>query len=245
MPSFLLRAIDPHLWATVKAKAKAEGRTLRAVLLRLLTAYAKGGKHAWLVIVLLTASACAHPLAPSPTIPARPPSYVIVGDSVALLGPWWPTVQAAVPGEWQNYAVGSTYAHTSWQPNGAAFLTMHAAVSTTPTAFLMHLGANDTVLQPPPTEASVFTDLQRIANTIGQDYPGAVLYLADVGQVWTYGDKRPENGAVCAAIHRAWRELPNVRPGPAMQDLTPDDGVHFLSTANAQIIADRWIHALH
>ena len=39
MRTYTLRAIPPELWAAVKAKADAEGRTLRAVLLRLLVAY--------------------------------------------------------------------------------------------------------------------------------------------------------------------------------------------------------------
>lgn len=37
--TYLLRGIDPALWARVKAKATAEGHSLRWVLLLLLRAY--------------------------------------------------------------------------------------------------------------------------------------------------------------------------------------------------------------
>lgn len=42
MPSFMLRQIDPDLWRRVKARAALEGRTVRSVLLDLITAYADG-----------------------------------------------------------------------------------------------------------------------------------------------------------------------------------------------------------
>lgn len=193
-----------------------------------------------LILTVGALAACtSNPLTPTP----RVSRYVVVGDSVGL-GAQWPIVEAAIPGTWTNASVGSTFIHTQWQPGGSAFLAMHATVLTTPTAFLAHLGANDTVLQPPPTEASVFADLQRLVTGLTSTYPGAVIYLAEVGQVWTYGDKRVENAAVRSAIARAWHELPSVRQGPLMQDLTPDDGVHFTSPANVQTIAARWIAVL-
>jgi hypothetical protein len=43
MTDFLLRDIDPALWAKVKARAVEEGHTLRWVLLKLLAAYVKRG----------------------------------------------------------------------------------------------------------------------------------------------------------------------------------------------------------
>jgi hypothetical protein len=41
--TYLLRDIDPKLWAKVQAKAKSEGRTARGVILLLLAYYAKHG----------------------------------------------------------------------------------------------------------------------------------------------------------------------------------------------------------
>lgn len=41
--TYLLRHIDGRLWARVKARAKREGRTLRAVLLLLLRRYSERG----------------------------------------------------------------------------------------------------------------------------------------------------------------------------------------------------------
>ncbi len=43
MPSYILRKIDPDLWASVKARAAAEGRPLRFIILALLKAYALKG----------------------------------------------------------------------------------------------------------------------------------------------------------------------------------------------------------
>lgn len=178
-------------------------------------------------------------------IPNSEAEYIAAGDSVGLLGHWWPSVEQVLPPHrFLNEAIGSTYLHTNWQPPAGsawtALLNGLATTALTPTVFLVHIGANDTVLQPPPTEASVFADLQTFAAGLHQLAPNSVMYLAEVGQVWTYGDKRAENAQVLAAIHRAWTDIPGVRPGPLMQDLTPDDGVHFTGDTNTQIIGDRW-----
>ncbi len=42
MPSYILRTIDPDLWARVKAKSTAEGIPLRAIILKMLELYAAG-----------------------------------------------------------------------------------------------------------------------------------------------------------------------------------------------------------
>lgn len=42
MPSYILRNIDPKLWESVKARAETEGRSLRGLILWLLTRYADG-----------------------------------------------------------------------------------------------------------------------------------------------------------------------------------------------------------
>ena len=42
MPAYILRAIDPTLWATVKARADIDGMPLRAIILKLLALYGKG-----------------------------------------------------------------------------------------------------------------------------------------------------------------------------------------------------------
>lgn len=42
MPNYILRNIDPALWEKVSKKADAEGRTLRGLILWLLTLYVKG-----------------------------------------------------------------------------------------------------------------------------------------------------------------------------------------------------------
>lgn len=42
MPAYILRNIDPSLWARVKARSAAEGVPLRAIILKLLEFYAQG-----------------------------------------------------------------------------------------------------------------------------------------------------------------------------------------------------------
>lgn len=42
MPSYILRTIDPDLWARVKSRSEAEGIPLRAIILKLLALYAEG-----------------------------------------------------------------------------------------------------------------------------------------------------------------------------------------------------------
>ena len=42
MSSYILRNIDPSLWARVKARSAAEGVPLRAIILKLLEFYAQG-----------------------------------------------------------------------------------------------------------------------------------------------------------------------------------------------------------
>lgn len=198
----------------------------------------------WIVVLAVVCGGCGmSPVAP--TTPPPTPTYVVIGDSIGLGGQWATVETTLGPHTWINAAVGSTYIHTSWQPDGSAYRAMRLQVANArPKAFLAHLGANDTILQPPPTADGVFADLHRLAGAIATDYPGAVLYLSDVGQVWTYGDKRAENAEVRAGIERAWRELPNVRQGPMLRDLTPDDGVHFTSDSNVNRLAVRWIAAL-
>lgn len=42
MPAYILRRIDPDLWARVKARSKADGIPLRAIILKLLALYGSG-----------------------------------------------------------------------------------------------------------------------------------------------------------------------------------------------------------
>lgn len=43
MPSYILRNIDPSLWAAFKARAEQEGHPLKWVILQLLARYVKSG----------------------------------------------------------------------------------------------------------------------------------------------------------------------------------------------------------
>ena len=52
MPAYILRAIDPTLWAAVKARAQGDGIPVRAVILKLLALYGQGK----LTITAVTAS---------------------------------------------------------------------------------------------------------------------------------------------------------------------------------------------
>lgn len=224
--------------------AELQATFLRPVQRKLRDWSTRSRLKALLATVALTSACTSSPMAPTPT-PAITRQYVVIGDSVGAWGQWWPAVEATLPAHtFVNAAVPFTFLHTNWQPGGTAWEAMTAEVSR-PTAYLVHLGANDTVwTDPVPTPSGVFADLQTFVRGLHQLSPGSVVYLAEVGQVWTYGDKRVEDGIVLKAIHRAWGEIPGVRPGPAMQDLTPDDGVHFTGAVNTQVIGNRWIAVL-
>lgn len=76
MPSFILRNLDTAFWTRVQGKAKAEGTTVKSVILRLLAA--------WLgVVALLVSAGCSDmqvsPVAPSATSP------VVVGPPTGPL----------------------------------------------------------------------------------------------------------------------------------------------------------------
>ena len=42
MPSYILRTIDPDLWARFKARAEQDGIPMRALILKLIALYASG-----------------------------------------------------------------------------------------------------------------------------------------------------------------------------------------------------------
>lgn len=77
MPSFILRHLDPTFWARVQTKARSEGQTVKAVILRLLTTWL--GAAVIVAAVVLT-SACAYhnPTEPTPIpLPAAAPATAI------------------------------------------------------------------------------------------------------------------------------------------------------------------------
>lgn len=43
MPDYILRNIDPKLWAQFKERAESEGRSLRWIILELIRRYIKDG----------------------------------------------------------------------------------------------------------------------------------------------------------------------------------------------------------
>jgi PKD repeat protein len=82
MPSFTLYDLNPDFWARVQAKAAAEGTTVKAVILRLLTA--------WLGVIalLLLSSGCAYhnPTGPTATVtpvPAPTPAPIAPLPAIA------------------------------------------------------------------------------------------------------------------------------------------------------------------
>jgi hypothetical protein len=81
MPSFILRNLDPEFWAKVQAKATAEGVTVKALILRLLSQ--------WLAVVILAVLTvgCTSPDEPTrlPEVPVRthgtPSSLIVTATS--------------------------------------------------------------------------------------------------------------------------------------------------------------------
>jgi hypothetical protein len=77
MSSFVLRKLDPEFWVRVQAKAAIEGLTVKALIVKLLTA--------WLAAVLiLLVTACGS----SPTAPSAPPPVVVVPPVVPPVVPF-------------------------------------------------------------------------------------------------------------------------------------------------------------
>lgn len=67
---FTLYDLDPDFWARVVAKAKAEGLTVKGVIMKLLTTWL--GVFVLVVLALLLAGCGASPTAPSPTVTPAP-----------------------------------------------------------------------------------------------------------------------------------------------------------------------------
>jgi hypothetical protein len=77
MASFVLRKINPEFWQRVQAKAAAEGSTVKAVILRLLTA--------WLAaVIVLSVTACGYKNPTAPTVDT--PAVSTAPASIQLLG---------------------------------------------------------------------------------------------------------------------------------------------------------------
>lgn len=71
MRAYLLRNIDPALWATVKATAAHTGHPLRYVILKLLELYSTGSVQ--LIGAIPGKAVIAEPPSKPPTPPTRPP----------------------------------------------------------------------------------------------------------------------------------------------------------------------------
>lgn len=67
MPSFILRDLNPEFWQRVQAKAAAEGTTVKALILRLLTTWLAAA------VILLSVTACGYKNPTAPGASAPPP----------------------------------------------------------------------------------------------------------------------------------------------------------------------------
>ena len=125
MASFILRDIDPLFWLRVQAKAKAEGTTVKAVILQLLTTWL-----GVLALVLFTVGCHTYipdPLAPSPVVavvePTPTPAPVVSPLSVSL------SIGVARPSVGDNIsfvasAAGTSIVRADWAfGNGATLST--------------------------------------------------------------------------------------------------------------------------
>lgn len=86
MPSFILRDLNPEFWSKVQAKAKAEGTTVKAVILQLLTQWL--GVLALALFTVGCHTYVPEPLAPSPVVavvePTPTPAPTVTPLSVSL-----------------------------------------------------------------------------------------------------------------------------------------------------------------
>lgn len=200
---------------------------------------------------LLLVVSCSSPIAPTPAQSAPAvvvapvpvvPTFAVLGDSLSL-GSYFTTIEQTIGGTWISTGVGSTTLLRDWQPDGAAYQKMLIKIGDAPVqTFLIHLTANDIAILR-PSEQQIYDGFVTLITALHQLRPGSTVLIAEPGDVWTYGDRRVETAAARRAVTRLL-QLDGVRSGPQLDDLTTDDGVHFTSSRNSEIIATRWIACL-
>lgn len=175
-------------------------------------------------------------------------------------GSHWPLLAThimqdqSVPVAFIRTGVGSTDVagtNNQWAKPNSAYSGMTTAVTNSTAAstrgVLMHLGPNAVVNASLLSKATYNTAIDTLASNLGTDIAGAPkLHIGVFGEVST-GSPPDRVGALNnlrSAIIEAHNDNANVLPGPVLIELDYTDGVHPLSDAQLQTVAQRWWVAL-
>ncbi len=175
-------------------------------------------------------------------------------------GSHWPILATrimadqGVPVAFIRTGVGSTDVaggNNQWAKPNSAYSGMTTAVTNSTAAsvrgVLMHLGPNAVVNASLLTRATYNAAIDTLASNLGTDIAGAPkLHVGIFGEVSTGSppDRVSALNNVRGAILEAHADNANVLPGPVLIDLDYTDGVHPLSDAQLQAVANRWWIAL-
>lgn len=174
-------------------------------------------------------------------------------------GSHWPILATriladqGVPVAFIRTGVGSTDvsgSNNQWaKPNSAYSGMTTAATNSTASVrgVLMHLGPNAVVNATTISKATYNAAIDTLASNLGTDIAGAPkLHLGIFGEVSTGSppDRVAALNNLRGAILEAHADNANVLPGPVLIELDYTDGVHPLSDAQLQAVANRWWVAL-
>jgi hypothetical protein len=175
-------------------------------------------------------------------------------------GSHWPILATriladqGVPVAFIRTGVGSTDvsgSNNQWAKPNSAYSGMTTAATNSTAAsvrgVLMHLGPNAVVNASTISRATYNAAIDTLASNLGADIAGAPkLHLGIFGEVSTGSppDRVAALNNLRGAILDAHGDNANVLPGPVLIELDYTDGVHPLSDAQLQAVANRWWVAL-
>lgn len=87
-------------------------------------------------------------------------------------------------------------------------------------------------------QATYHANLASIAGQIATDL-GVPMFVCKIQRIGIF--QAPEKQApIDAAVEQAWSDVPNVRRGPDLSDLTADDVYHLVLEGKVEVAAARW-----
>ena len=224
MASFILRAIDPDLWARVQAKAAAEGISVKALILKALAQYVA------IVALLVLTSACAYqnPTYPTPitVAPSTAPAAIRLTTSsrpdfqTSVTATVYTADQHRVPNAAVAFTTAAgtlTTATGTTDANGTATTIVNTPTTTMVSATIGALSASvevggaatptlpsvPPILAPPPPEAPTPTAVLGVSPTGQTGVPLLFGVSAPSGQtwLWTFGDGASVSTSSYTVLH--------------------------------------------
>lgn len=171
-----------------------------------------------------------------------------ISSQVPAAGSVWPVVGQAfvlargTPVGFVSTAVNGS-ASSSWlpgQPNYNAMVTRALAAGATLKAVVWWQGETDAGAG--VSQATYHANLASIAAQIAIDL-GVPVVACKIQKTPAFASQ-VNLDKINAAIVQAWGDVPNVRQGPDLSDLTAEDGYHLINDATVQEAGARWWAAL-